>query len=190
MKLTKAMKDLLASVNIKPEDLAQSIPTEENQATVERDEYEAQSLLTCLEWPYKEMKSKRCKRCKAQFLTSYTYFVYCSNACTEAALKEHFGLWWRPKESYQEQWGAMQPPLSIGPRQIQAMRDLLSLLDQENSDQTDNQEQDFEAYLFEDEPYDASHDPLTPDTDYEIQSEPDPDEDSDFLLLLESFPDE
>jgi hypothetical protein len=187
MKLSKAQKELLERMGVT--NLANDIPTEENQATVERDEYEAQSLLTCLEWPYKEMESKRCKRCKQQFLTSYTYFVYCSNTCTEAALREHFGLWWRPKESYQEQWGAMQPPLSIGPRQIQAMRDLLSLLDQETTDQTDNQEPDSEVgelklkYHYAVLPY-----PPTPDTDPEIQQEPD--EDQEFLALLDSFPDE
>jgi hypothetical protein len=98
-------------------------------------------------------------------------------------------LWWRPKESYQEQWGAMQPPLSIGPRQIQAMRDLLSLLDQETTDQTDNQEPDSEVgelklkYHYAVLPY-----PPTPDTDPEIQQEPD--EDQEFLALLDSFPDE
>ncbi len=187
MKLSKAQRELLEKAGITPESLSDDIPTEDNQATVERDEYEAQSLLTCLEWPYKEMESKRCKRCKAQFLTSYTYSVYCSNPCMEAALKEHFGLWWRPKESYQEQWGAMQPPLSIGPRQIQAMRDLLSLLDQETIDQTDNQEPDsVELKLVYH--YAALLDPPIPDIDLEIQQEPD--EDQDFLDLLNSFPDE
>jgi hypothetical protein len=181
------MKDLLASLNIKPEELAAEIPVEDNQASQERGEYEAQSLLICLEWPYKEMEAKRCKRCGKQFLTSYTYFVYCSNECVETSLREHFGLWWHPKESYQEQWGAMQPPLSIGPRQIQAMRDLLSLLDQESPEQMYIEEPDS---VDEQVPDDSvSHDLQAPDIEGETQSEHSQ-SDLDFLSLLESFPGE
>ena len=187
MKITKAMKDIMAQVNLKPEELLNSIPTEENQATIEREEYEAQSLLTCLTWPYKEMESVQCERCGEYFLTNYTYTRWCSNVCTETALREHFGIWWNPKATYQEQWGPMQPPLTIGPRQIQAMRDLLSLIDQETPVIPEYQDQDFDEPV--QESYSVLHDPPIPAIEDETPKEP-REPDSDFLALLASFPDE
>jgi hypothetical protein len=188
MKLTKAHKEMLAKAGLTADSFTSDIPTEDNEATRERDEYEAQSLLTCLTWPYKEMESVKCERCGEYFLTNYTYTRWCSNVCVEAALREHFGIWWRPKAHYQEQWGAMQPPLTIGPRQIQAMRDLLSLIDQENPVESEYQDQDSEHQV-ENDSDSVSLDPPIPAIEVEIQSEhQEPDED--FLLLLESFPDE
>lgn len=172
------------------ESLTADIPTEENQATQERTEWEAQSLLTCLTWPLKEVADKKCVRCGEHFLTGYDKVSYCSNKCTELDLRERFGIGYIPKNSFYEQWGPMEPPLLIGPRQIQAMRDLLSLIDQETPDQIQNQEQDYEAYPEEPLESDSSLPDLPiPTSDPEIQSEL-PEEDADFLLLLQSFPDE
>jgi len=182
--------EILKLAGVTPESLTADIPTEENQATRERNEWEAQSLLTCLTWPLKEIAGKECIRCGSQFLTGYDKVAYCSNRCTELDLREHFGLFWNPSESFYEQWGPMEPPLLIGPRQIQAMRDLLSLLDQENPDQIQNQEQDYEDDLSEHQEFGGvSRDLLVLTNDPEIQLEP-PEEDADFLSLLESFRDE
>jgi len=182
--------EILAQAGVSLESLTADIPTEENQATQERTEWEAQSLLTCLTWPLKEVADKKCIRCGEHFLTGYDKVSYCSNKCTELDLRERFGLCWNPKASFYEQWGPMEPPLLIGPRQIQAMRDLLSLLDQETPDRTYNQEPDHEAYPEEPLESDSvSHDPLIPTNDPEIQSEL-PEIDEDFLSLLESFRDE
>lgn len=167
--------------------LTADVPTEQNEATQERNEWEAQSLLTCLTWPLKEITGKECAECGESFLTGYDKVAYCSNICTENALKKHFGIWWHPKESFFEQWGAMEPPLLIGPRQIQAMRDLLSLLDQENPDQMYSPEPDYED---DPEPvYSVSPDPPFPANGPETQQEIEG-IDSDFLSLLESFRDE
>lgn len=84
----------------------------------------------------------------------------------------------------------MEPPLLIGPRQIQAMRDLLSLLDQESPDQTDNQEQDSEGGLKLKYHYASLLPDLPiPDTEAEILPEHS-DTDQDFLSILEAFRDE
>lgn len=190
MKLSKLQKELLERAGLSQESLTAEIPTEENQATQERNEWEAQSLLTCLTWPLKEVASKKCVRCGEYFLTGYDKVCYCSNKCTELDLRERFGLCWTPKASFYEQWGPMEPPLLIGPRQIQAMRDLLSLLDQGNPDQTYNQEQDHGDEVSEYPASDSSlHDPPFPANDPETQQVL-PDEDEDFLLLLNSFPSE
>lgn len=192
MKLTKKQLELLNSLNITTTELFDGTnqSSETNAATTERTEWEAQSLLTCLTWPLKEVTGKTCIRCGQQFLTGYDKVAYCSNICTELDLKEHYGIWWQPKNSFYEQWGPMEPPLLIGPRQIQAMRDLLSLLDQESPDQTDNQEQDSEGGLKLKYHYASLLPDLPiPDTEAEIlpeHSEPD----QDFLKLLEAFRDE
>jgi hypothetical protein len=190
MKLSKAQKEILEKAGVTLESLTADIPTEENQATKERNEWEAQSLLTCLTWPLKEVADKKCIRCGEHFLTGYDKVSYCSNKCTELDLREHFGVFWNPKASFYEQWGSMEPPLLIGPRQIQAMRDLLSLIDQEIAGQTDNQEPDYEVYPEEPLESDSvSHDLPIPTNDPETQLEH-PEEDADFLSLLDSFLDE
>ena len=126
----KQLNEWLASigVNLDPNKIVEQ-PIEKEPSTQQMAKWEAQSLLTSLNWPYPELTPVKCWECGEQFLTNYKANTYCSMQCYKDALKKR-GLAWRPERTFFEQWGNLEPPLMISPESVKAMRRLLNLLDQ------------------------------------------------------------
>lgn len=175
----------LAGVTLTPEDLVSKVPVDQQKSTVQMGQWEAQSLLVSLKWPYPELVPVNCWSCGEEFLTNYKANVYCSMRCCKTDLEKK-GLVWNPKKDFFQQWGNLEPPLMIPPEAIKAMRRLLSLLDQGSPDQIHSPEPDYEP-----EPEQnfggISRDLLVLDTEPEIQQELPPDQDDDFLDMLNAL---
>lgn len=183
----KALNEWLASigVDLTKETIAPT-PIEKEPSTQQMAKWEAQSLLTSLNWPYPELVPVVCLDCNQEFLTNYKANTYCSMLCYKTALEKR-GLVWRPERTFFEQWGNLEPPLMISPEQIKAMRRLLNLIDQGNLDRTRNQEQQDEYIPEASDQSEVSLDLPTPDIDPEIQSEPEIDQDAEFLRELDAL---
>lgn len=174
----------LAGVTLSPQDLEPRVEVEQEISTKQMAQWEAQSLLVSLNWPYPEMVPVKCWSCGEKFLTNYKANVYCSMPCFKKELEKR-GLTWNPKKDFYNQWGNLEPPLMIPPEAIKAMRRLLNLLDQETLGQTSNQEQDYESESPEEST--VSLDPPILDSDPEILKGLPPEEDQDFLDMLNAL---
>lgn len=184
----KALAEWLASigVDLTKETIAPT-PIEKEPSTQQMAKWEAQSLLTSLNWPYPELVSVKCVDCGLDFLTNYRANTYCSMLCYKKALEKK-GIAWRPERTFYEQWGNLEPPMMISPEQIKAMRRLLNLIDQGNLGQTYNQEQRAEYIPEALDQSEVSLDPLTLDTDPETQLEPELDtQEEDDLSWLDAL---
>lgn len=182
--MAKIDKNWLASIGITEADLQQAATQQTEPIEKDRAEWEAQSLLRSLTWPYPEMVPKNCKKCDRIFMTNYRAVGYCSTRCFKAALLER-GYRWDPDETYEKMWGYMEPPLTIPPEALTAMRHLIHLVDQETMNQSHSQEQDSVPVLSIEEP-ESLPDPPNPSSDPDIQSES-PAEDVEFLAILDAL---
>lgn len=182
----KGMAEILAlaGITLSPQDLAATAPVELQEPAQDMGQWEAQSVLASLNWPYPDLVSVKCWSCGEKFLTNYEPNVYCSMKCHKTELEKR-GLTWNPKRTFYEQWGNLEPPLMIPPEAIKAMRRLLRLLDQEKIVQTYSPEPDYEES--EESEDSVSLDPPIPDSDPEIQEEPDSGPDQDFLNMLNAL---
>ena len=191
MKLSKKEQELLAAagVTLKDEDFVEKPTIENEESTKEMANWQAQSLLINLRWPYPEMVAIECWGCKRKFLTNYKANVYCSMQCFKDEL-EKIGIAWRPEKSFAQRWGNLEPPLMIPPEAIRAMRRLLSIVDQESLAVSHSPEPDYEP-----EPdipeisEDVLPDPPNPSNDPDIQEEHETNSDDDFLAILDALDD-
>lgn len=185
-KLSKAQQEMFDRLGIKltPEDIPDT-PIEQEPSTQERSNWEAQSTLLCLQWPYPDLMRKVCAECGRKFATSYHAAAWCSNECVKKGLAKA-GIQWRPDKTFAEQWGVMEPPLLIPPEAIRAMRRVLNLIDSGTLNQSYNQEPDSDEALV-DEVDDALPVPPIPDTAVETPQERETDHD--FLSVLDALED-
>lgn len=122
------------------EQVKEEIPHDDHAISMQ-----AEAVLLSLEKPAR-FTIKNCKRCGESFGTNYRYVSYCSDTCRAKAIQNQTGIRWNWHKPAEERWGSqsgnVEPPLTIPPEALQAMKvahqNLCQLLALQNQNGTQN----------------------------------------------------